>query len=310
MRKEGTLNYYTQYIVNPDTPRQMIYSKLSLLDTPGNCDHELYRVCLDGHWGIIDNQGYYVAPLEYLGIGYEITHCNEINVIMVCCDDKKYNLLDLNFQKIFAKNYDSIITYGEKICYLKENNLYGLGDVSTGRVILEPCYGDIREISNRNNGLFQFANPGESITDKWGLLDAEGKVVQSPKFTNYLLRVEWGAYNLLKTDEILEGMYHYFVIDWDGKYLYDAWCIDGERYQKGYFGDKAENAFLFWTEGCHSKGGHANLVVMDYDEDAEKDCIYTYSLRISKDDWRDGYVGYKVIKKHKLQDKIFLNSRY
>ena len=308
MRKEGTLNYYTQYIVNPDTPRQMIYSKLSLLDTPGNCDHELYRVCLDGHWGIIDNQGYYVAPLEYLGIGYEITHCNEINVIMVCCDDKKYNLLDLNFQKIFAKNYDSIITYGEKICYLKENNLYGLGDVSTGRVILEPCYGGINEISNRNNGLFQFANPGESITDKWGLLDAEGKVVQSPKFTNYLLRIEWGAYNLLKTDEILEGMYHYFVIDWDGKYLYDAWCIDGERYQKGYFGDKAENAFLFWKDGSRYKYGRARLLVIDYCEDEDKDYLYDYDFQISKDDWQEGYVGYKLIKKHKLQDKIYLNS--
>ena len=115
-------------------------------------------------------------------------------------------------------------------------------------------------------------------------------------------------YNLFMTNEELDGTHHYFVLDWDGKCLYETWCKSGERYQNGRFGDKAENAFLFWTKGSHHKGGYARLLVIDYDEDKDEDHVYAFDICISKYDWEENLVGHKVIKKHKLQDKIYLNS--
>ena len=308
---ERTLNYYKEYtILNPDGSVKEKFADLKEIKAPADCTYELYGALVKGdsseyYWAILDGNGDYVTPAKYSYVGDYILENDETYAIPVECKDNLCNLITPEGEEIFAENYASITCLGREICILSKDCKYGLGNLKTGEVILEPRYPQYEYIRESNNEdlFFVYNYPGDMT--RWGIVNSSGKELFAPIFGNYLFYDEWRDYNLAAVEKDTErGVSRYFIIDWNGKKVYDALAKSCERLQLGSPTRKVANAFLFFAEGSKYKKGEAKLVLFDYDEETDTEHIYEKRFHYRNTSAHDFVC--KKLGKSRLGDLVYL----
>lgn len=188
MAKNGSLNYYKQYIVNPGTDREAKYDDLFEIRFRDNAkdaiDNTFYAVCIDKRddkthckrWGIINSAGDYTLPVEYIGIGHVFEGPSDAPVLYVQTDEGHFNLVNLKMRRVFKEDYRDFTVLNGPVCIVyDDNDLAGLGDIVTGKIIMKPQYHAINQLSD--SGLFQCCEEKEPSQQNWGILDRFGEFV-------------------------------------------------------------------------------------------------------------------------------------
>ncbi len=327
MAKKGTLNYYKEYIILGDGDTEKArYSDLFMIHNtdPMHLEAERYAVLLkknpkdchdSGRWAIIDEKCNYITPAKYLEIDKNITRNDNVYTIFVSCDDGKYNLVKVNGREVFAKNYFDIDNSNPNsaICILRdEDHNFGLGNLKTAEVVLQPKYVKIERL--KNDELFMVYERGEDNWF-WGLADSSGGILCKPQYTMHVAGEYWNDYNIaVGVRDRVSGLYHHAILDWNGVKVYETDAKECRLYplnQVGNydasFGAKAVNAFIFLDNRTIFNRGSGRLVVLEYDEPGDRDYIYEakfmYSLDYSLRQMCSLY--HDTAKKSGLTDKIY-----
>lgn len=141
---------------------------------------------LDDKVGVIDKSGNVIIDPEYT----EIYIPNSGKDVFICFDDEKYTILNKKKNELF-KNFDDIsvlmisensIDMEKNVLAYKENNLYGLVDLS-GNKLTDAIYESVESLKNK---------PGNILVKKdglYGVLNYDGKEIIESK------------YNSIKSDE-------------------------------------------------------------------------------------------------------------
>jgi hypothetical protein len=121
----------------------------------------VFFVKLNGKWGAIDSLGETVLPFEY-----QLIYKNK--------DESSESDYSFRQGKVLI-----VETGAEMVCKIMKSNRYGLANLATGKVVVEPVFDDnltFREFYNESTSSYLRYAIG-SIKGKWGSIDIQGRTI-------------------------------------------------------------------------------------------------------------------------------------